>query len=111
MRSHFREVVIRRAMDIAVADWVEHSAQRASGRSQRQAIFSIDVAPDGQRFATGGKGAFSGLVLFAGDTRGRRADQTAKVWNMRALADDAEPRLLCTLTSHTGPVNCVKWSR
>ena len=64
-------------------------------------IFSIDIHPDGSRFATGGQG----------DNCGRVA-----IWNMSPLLnrDDEHnenvPKQLCRLDNHQSCVNCVRWS-
>lgn len=65
-------------------------------------IFSIDVHPDGTKFATGGQGSGpEGLVV---------------IWNLKpVLSPDAEfnksiPKMLCRLENHLACVNCVRWS-
>lgn len=64
-------------------------------------IFSIDVHPDGSRFATGGQGSDSGKVV---------------IWSaspVRSPEDEANPdvpKVLCELTNHLACVNCVRWS-
>lgn len=64
-------------------------------------IFSIDVHPDGSKFATGGQGNDSGRVV---------------IWNMLpVLSEEAEldkncPKILCQLDQHIACVNCVRWS-
>lgn len=69
--------------------WVSHGGQP---------IFSIDVHPDGSRFATAGQ------------------DHQVKLWalkpvvNIEAERDESEPQLLATLGGHLGAVNCVRWS-
>eukprot|EP01048_Picozoa_sp_COSAG05_P036030 COSAG05_NODE_15995_length_356_cov_0.692607_1_plen_72_part_01 len=61
-------------------------------------IFSVDIHPDGKRFATAG------------------ADNTIRIWSMSPLLDQAaeeDPSVhknLATLTGHTRPVNCVRWA-
>eukprot|EP01136_Pigoraptor_vietnamica_P029126 Opistho-1_new@87080 len=75
-------------MFVVVPDWVSHNGQ---------AIFSIDVNPDGVRLATGGQ------------------DCKIKIWNMAPLQSvDAERnsdvhKMLAVMTSHIGAVNCVRW--
>jgi protein HIRA/HIR1 len=65
-------------------------------------IFSIDVHPDGTRFATGGIGT---------DNAGR-----ISIWNMKPLLsskfakDETIPKLLTQMDHHLGCVNCVRWS-
>ncbi|GAB1610038.1 protein HIRA-like isoform X1 [Argonauta hians] len=64
-------------------------------------IFSIDIHPDGSRFATGGQGDDCGKVV---------------IWNMAPVRDeisekdDAVPKILCQMDNHLGCVNCVRWS-
>lgn len=64
-------------------------------------IFSIDIHPDGSRFATGGQGLDSGKVV---------------IWNMapvvckKAEADENIPKMLCQMDNHEACVNCVRWS-
>lgn len=64
-------------------------------------IFSIDIHPDGSRFATGGQGADSGKVV---------------IWNMapivdkKAESDENIPKMLCQMDNHEACVNCVRWS-
>ncbi|KAL1500118.1 hypothetical protein AB1Y20_012791 [Prymnesium parvum] len=69
--------------------WVSHSGK---------AILSVDVHPDGKRFATAGE------------------DHLVKLWSLLpVLSEDLErdehvPRLLATLQAHEGDVNCARWS-
>jgi len=69
--------------------WVTHDGQP---------IFSIDVHPDGTRFATAGQ------------------DHHVKLWALKPVVDaaaerdESEPQLLATLGGHMGAVNCVRWS-
>lgn len=66
-----------------------------------QALMSIDIHPDGTRFATGGQGEGCGRV---------------SIWNLRPVVDaTAEkdrdvPKLLTQMDHHLGCVNCVRWS-
>ncbi|KAL8291734.1 hypothetical protein RQP46_001992 [Phenoliferia psychrophenolica] len=61
-------------------------------------IFTLAVHPDGSRLATGG------------------LDTKIKIWSTAPILDegvekdDKVPKLLCTMTSHSGVVMCVKWS-
>ena len=63
-----------------------------------QPIFSVDVHPDGTRFATAGQ------------------DGTIKIWALAPVLekaseqDESVPRLLATLSGHEGAVNCARWS-
>ena len=69
--------------------WVSHESQP---------IFSVDVHPDGTRFATAGN------------------DHRIKLWSLKPCMDEAAehdasvPRLLATLSGHEGSVNCARWS-
>lgn len=64
-------------------------------------IFSIDIHPDGTKFATGGQGTDAGQVV---------------IWNMLPVIDEAAenspnvPKILCQLDNHLACVNCVRWS-
>ena len=62
-------------------------------------IFSIDIHPDGDRFATGGQGVDSGRIV---------------IWNMKPILSkkdkENEPKLLCQMDNHLACVNCVRWS-
>lgn len=72
--------------------WVTHDGKP---------IFSIDIHPDGSKFATGGQGDDSGRVV---------------IWNVapivkeQAEEDDNVPKLLCQMDNHLACVNCVRWS-
>ncbi|KAF4523135.1 hypothetical protein B566_EDAN003150 [Ephemera danica] len=64
-------------------------------------IFSVDIHPDGTRFATGGQGQDCGRVV---------------IWNMAPLLskeaedDESIPKVLSQMDNHLGCVNCVRWS-
>lgn len=79
-------------MKILQPNWVHHD---------EKAIFSIDIHPGGEKFATGGQGNDSGRVV---------------IWNMApVISEDAEkdkkvPRMLCQMDNHLACVNCVRWS-
>ena len=79
-------------MKLLKPQWVSHDGNP---------IFSVAIHPDGSRFATGGQGKDSGVVV---------------IWNMapvRSAADeanDAIPKVLCEMSNHLGCVNCVRWS-
>ena len=72
-----------------------------SSLSTEKSIFSIDIHPSGERFATGGQGCDSGRVV---------------IWNMapvlseQAEANKSVPRVLCQMDNHLACVNCVRWS-
>ncbi|XP_044752723.1 protein HIRA homolog [Coccinella septempunctata] len=73
--------------------WVTHE--------DKKPIFSIDIHPNGNRFATGGQGESGGKVV---------------IWNVAPLiAEDAEvdpnvPKILCQMDNHLACVNVVRWS-
>lgn len=73
--------------------WVTHNGQP---------IFSVDIHPDGSRFATGGQGEDAGKII---------------IWNMGPVREENEekdecvPKVLCQMDNHLACVNCVRWSR
>ncbi|XP_078600353.1 protein HIRA-like isoform X2 [Branchiostoma floridae x Branchiostoma japonicum] len=79
-------------MKLLKPSWVTHDGKP---------IFSIDIHPDGSRFATGGQGEDSGKVA---------------VWNMAPVRSEVDeknsniPKLLCQMDNHLACVNCVRWS-
>lgn len=79
-------------MKLLKPKWVGHEGKP---------IFSVDIHPDGSRFATGGQGSDSGRVV---------------IWSMSPvrIPDDEinpdVPKVLCELTNHLACVNCVRWS-
>uniref|UniRef100_A0A1X7TL21 Protein HIRA n=1 Tax=Amphimedon queenslandica TaxID=400682 RepID=A0A1X7TL21_AMPQE len=79
-------------MKIFKPNWVKHD--------KGQPIFSIDIHPDGTRFATGGQ---------ADDGSGKII-----IWNMAPVREEPisdVPKLLVELTNHSGCVNVTRWSR
>uniref|UniRef100_A0A6G1SJT0 Protein HIRA n=1 Tax=Aceria tosichella TaxID=561515 RepID=A0A6G1SJT0_9ACAR len=65
-------------------------------------IFSIDIHPDGSRFATGGQGPEKcGRVI---------------IWNMAPIISTKDedksdvPKKLCQMDNHLACINCVRWS-
>ncbi|WAR03974.1 HIRA-like protein [Mya arenaria] len=74
--------------------WCEH-------KKEGKPIFSVDIHPDGSRFATGGQGDDAGKII---------------IWNMApvrsesAEKDDSVPKVLCEMDNHLACVNCVRWS-
>lgn len=64
-------------------------------------IYSIDIHPDGTRFATGGQGDDAGLVI---------------IWSLLPVIDESAEnsanitKKLCTLEDIEACVNCVRWS-
>ena len=79
-------------MKLLKPSWVSHDGKP---------IFSIDIHPDGRRFATGGQGDDSGKIIIW---------NMASVKNEKAEKDSAVPKLLSEMTNHLGCVNCVRWS-
>nr|XP_018912523.1 PREDICTED: protein HIRA-like [Bemisia tabaci] len=81
-------------MKIFKPAWVNHG-------NEGMGIFSIDIHPDGSRFATGGQGEDSGRVT---------------IWNMAPITaekvekDEKVPKMLCQLDNHLACVNSVRWS-
>lgn len=81
-------------MQLLKPPWISHDGGKA--------IFSVDLHPDGSRFATGGQGQ---------DSSGR-----VVVWNLKPVVhdkyedDEKVPKLLCQLDQHLGCVNSVRWS-
>lgn len=79
-------------MKLLKPTWVSHDGNP---------IFSVAIHPDGTRFATGGQGKDSGIVV---------------VWNMapmkneKAESSPSVPKVLCEMTNHLGCVNSVRWS-
>ena len=80
-------------MKLLKPNWVTHDGYP---------IFSIDIHPDGSRFATGGQGeGDSGRVV---------------VWNMGPVIDEETegkenvPKYLSRMDNHLNCVNCVRWS-
>ncbi|XP_045391153.1 protein HIRA isoform X4 [Lemur catta] len=79
-------------MKLLKPTWVNHNGKP---------IFSVDIHPDGTKFATGGQGQDSGKVV---------------IWNMSpVLQEDDEkdeniPKMLCQMDNHLACVNCVRWS-
>ncbi|XP_053326873.1 protein HIRA isoform X2 [Spea bombifrons] len=72
--------------------WVNHNGKP---------IFSVDIHPDGTKFATGGQGEDSGKVV---------------IWNMPPVVKEEDeknenvPKMLCQMDNHLACVNCVRWS-
>ncbi|XP_048370500.1 LOW QUALITY PROTEIN: protein HIRA [Sphaerodactylus townsendi] len=79
-------------MKLLKPTWVNHNGKP---------IFSVDIHPDGTKFATGGQGQDSGKVV---------------IWNMApVIKEDDEkneniPKMLCQMDNHLACVNCVRWS-
>lgn len=64
-------------------------------------IFSIDIHPDGKKFATGGQGNDSGRVVIW---------NLAPVVNEEAERNKSVAKILCQLDNHLACVNSVRWS-
>ncbi|XP_069025450.1 protein HIRA isoform X2 [Embiotoca jacksoni] len=79
-------------MKLLKPSWVSHNGKP---------IFSVDIHPDGTKFATGGQGEDSGKVM---------------IWNMGPVLRDEDekneniPKMLCQMDNHLACVNCVRWS-
>uniref|UniRef100_A0A8C1BJT8 Protein HIRA n=1 Tax=Cyprinus carpio carpio TaxID=630221 RepID=A0A8C1BJT8_CYPCA len=81
-----------KGMKLLKPSWVNHNGKP---------IFSVDIHPDGTKFATGGQGEDSGKVV---------------IWNMAPVLREEDekneniPKLLCQMDNHLACVNCVRWS-
>ncbi|KAJ2724197.1 HIR complex subunit [Coemansia sp. Benny D115] len=85
-------------MRIIKPEWLRHDADK----KKLTAIFSLDFHPDGTRLATAGM------------------DNKIRLWSTQAIKDaagsgdaadgSATPRLLSTLTAHSGAVMCARFS-
>ncbi|KAM4808874.1 protein HIRA [Rhinophrynus dorsalis] len=79
-------------MKLLKPTWVNHNGKP---------IFSVDIHPDGTKFATGGQGQDSGKVV---------------IWNMPPVLKEEDennenvPKMLCQMDNHLACVNCVRWS-
>ncbi|XP_062874027.1 protein HIRA [Trichomycterus rosablanca] len=79
-------------MKLLKPHWISHNGKP---------IFSVDIHPDGTKFATGGQGEDSGKVV---------------IWNMAPVLreedekNESVPKLLCQMDNHLACVNCVRWS-
>uniref|UniRef100_A0A4W5RTD1 Protein HIRA n=1 Tax=Hucho hucho TaxID=62062 RepID=A0A4W5RTD1_9TELE len=79
-------------MKLLKPSWVSHNGKP---------IFSVDIHPDGTKFATGGQGEDSGKVV---------------IWNMAPVLREEDeknmniPKMLCQMDNHLACVNCVRWS-
>ncbi|GAA5916278.1 hypothetical protein JCM5296_002639 [Sporobolomyces johnsonii] len=78
-------------------NWIVHTDENRPTKPILT-LYSLSVHPDGSRLATGG---LDSIV---------RIWSTVPVLNPDAEHDDKCPRLLSTLTAHTGPVMSVRWS-
>lgn len=79
-------------MRLTKPGWVHHDGKP---------IFSIDIHPDGSRFATGGQGDDTGKVVIW---------NTAPVRNETDEKDKNVPKIICQMDNHIACVNCVRWS-
>lgn len=79
-------------MKLLKPSWISHNGKP---------IFSVDIHPDGTKFATGGQGEDSGKVV---------------IWNMAPVLREEDekneniPKMLCQMDNHLACVNCVRWS-
>nr|XP_023016100.1 protein HIRA homolog [Leptinotarsa decemlineata] len=73
--------------------WVNHEDSKP--------IFSVDIHPNGGRFATGGQGGSGGRIV---------------IWNIGPVLYENEetnpkiPKMLCQMDNHLACVNVVRWS-
>ncbi|GAA6039502.1 hypothetical protein JCM8097_009584 [Rhodosporidiobolus ruineniae] len=84
-------------MHVIKPSWVVHPDDSRPSKPDLT-LYSLDVHPDGSRLATGG---LDSII---------RIWSTAPILSPDAEHDDNVPRLLSTLSSHTGPVMSVRWS-
>jgi protein HIRA/HIR1 len=76
-----------------------------AGEKGKVPIYSVHIHPDGSRLATGGIGERS---TFQGSLANMRLDGKIRIWSTKAIYDplleesEDEPKLLCTLSTHTG---------
>ncbi|WFD31954.1 HIR complex subunit [Malassezia sp. CBS 17886] len=92
-------------VQITLPNWVVH---RADDKSKRTTIYSLSLHPDGSRLATGGIGGWHNGRVSSSDTK-IRIWATQPILDANAEAGDT-PRLLSTLSRHTGAVLAVRWS-
>ncbi|GAA5970462.1 hypothetical protein JCM21900_003136 [Sporobolomyces salmonicolor] len=78
-------------------NWIVHPDENRPTKPNLT-LYSLSVHPDGSRLATGG---LDSII---------RVWSTVPVLHEQAERDDKCPRLLSTLTAHTGPVMAVRWS-
>ena len=89
-------------MRLLKPSWVNH---------EDNPIFSIDIHPDGTRFATGGQGQDSAgriVIWNMAPVLKHRAQNKSNGNNGTATSDP--PKILCQLDHHNACVNCVRWS-
>ncbi|GAA6005959.1 uncharacterized protein JCM10292_005627 [Rhodotorula paludigena] len=84
-------------MHLVKPSWVAHPDEQRPTKPDLT-IFSLDVHPDGSRVATGG---LDSLV---------RVWSTVPILTPAAENDDRCPKLLSTLSAHTGVVMSVRWN-
>ncbi|KND00338.1 uncharacterized protein SPPG_04660 [Spizellomyces punctatus DAOM BR117] len=74
--------------------WISHT----NDKRHKTPIYSLAVHPQGQKLATGGQ------------------DSKVKLWNLAAVYDETlendrdTPKLLATLSAHSGTILCVRWA-
>ncbi|CED85461.1 Histone transcription regulator HIRA, WD repeat superfamily [Phaffia rhodozyma] len=78
--------------------WVKHEDAKSEGKRGRLPIYSVSVHPDGSRLATG---SLDGKI---------RIWSTLPILDEEVEKNESNPRLLCTMTQHDGPVLCVRWA-
>ncbi|KAJ2858094.1 HIR complex subunit [Coemansia erecta] len=86
-------------MRIIKPEWLRHDADK----KKLTAIFSLDFHPDGTRLATAGMD--NKIRLWSTPSITKTTTKTTAT-----ATDTAEPRLLSTLTAHSGAVMCVRFS-
>ncbi|KAB0796937.1 hypothetical protein PPYR_10998 [Photinus pyralis] len=80
-------------MKLLKPTWVTHEDSKP--------IFSVDIHPKGNKFATGGQGGQGGRVV---------------IWNLAPVLNEADeldpkiPKMLCQMDNHLSCVNVVRWS-
>ncbi|GAA5935943.1 hypothetical protein JCM3775_007368 [Rhodotorula graminis] len=84
-------------MRVVKPSWVAHPDETRPSKPDLT-IFSLDVHPDNSRLATGG---LDSLV---------RIWSTVPILHEQAQDDDRCPKLLSTLSAHTGVVMSVRWN-
>ena len=92
-------------MHFVKPSWLVHQGDKG----QKVPIYSVHIHPDGSRLATGGIGTYFFPILFLCiETWIDFQDGKIRIWSTKAIydpvleEDENEPKLLCTLSTHTG---------